>query len=348
MRPRPPTTATRPLRILAPVLLLTAVTLGGGAALFGLGRGRWSFADSLYMAINAVTTVGFREIEGMEQVAFSRTATVGILIAGLAAVAYFQSSLTAILVEGVIGEHLRGKRMQKQIDALKDHVIVAGSGPTGMHVLEELYATRQSFVAIDREKAHLERVSREIFDGKLLYVVGDATDDGVLEEAGVTRCKGVVAALAEDKDNLFFTLSARTLNPTARIVTKVIAPDAATKMMRAGANATVSPNMIGGRRLASEIVRPNVVEFLDQMMRDKNQALRFEEIPVPERSPLLGRPLSEVPTHGETNVLIVALRVDKKFVYNPEPTTRLEPGNVLVVLGEATNVTQLRNLLRAP
>jgi voltage-gated potassium channel len=180
----------------------------------------------------------------------------------------------------------------------------------------------------------------------MLYVVGDATDDMVLMQAGITRAKGVIAALTEDKDNLFVTLSARSLNAAARIVSKVIASDAAPKMMRAGANATVSPNMMGGRRLASELVRPTVTEFIDQMLREREEVLRLDEVLIPDRSSFVGKSLREVPIRAETKLLVVALRVDKKFIYNPEPGAVLEVGSVLVVLGAAANVARLRDLVR--
>jgi len=335
----------RPIAIAVPLAMLAGVIVAGGAALYALGGGRWSLADTLYHALNAVSTVGFRELDGMHEVRFSYLATGVIVLAGLGTVAYFQSSLTAILVQGVIGERFRVKRMQKQIDGLSQHMIVCGAGSTGMHVIEEMHATGTAFVVIDRDRAMLERLSTEVVQGKMLYVVGDATEDHVLTEAGMKRCRGLVAALTEDKDNLFVTLSARSLNATARIVTKVIAPDAAPKMMRAGANATVSPNMIGGRRLAGELVRPTVHEFLDQMLRDKHQVLRLEEVTIPEGSSFTGKSLREVPIRSETNLLVVALRVGSKFIYNPEPSTELEVGSVLVVLGESRNVTRLRELI---
>jgi voltage-gated potassium channel len=260
-------------------------------------------------------------------------------------VAYFQSSLTAILVQGVIGERFRLRRMQKRVESLSNHVIVAGAGATGMHVIEELHATRTPFVAIDRNRHTLEKISRDFVGGEMLYVVGDATDDSMLMQAGITRAMGVVAALTEDKDNLYVTLSARSLNTGARIVSKVIAPDAAPKMMRAGANATVSPNMIGGRRLASELVRPTVVEFVDQMLREREDVLRLEEVVISDGSWFVGKSLREVPIRAETKLLVVALRVDKKFIYNPEPSTALEVNSVLVVLGASTNVARLRELV---
>ncbi len=335
------------VRILAPVALLASVIVGGAVALYAVGRGRWSFSDAIYMAVNAVSTVGFRELEGMGQVRFSRAVTVSVILAGLGAVAYFQSSLTALLVQGVLGERFRMRRMQARIDKLTDHIIVTGAGATGMHAIEELHATRTPFVAVDQSRAVLERLSAEVTRGEMLYVVGDATDDMVLMQAGVTRAKGVIAALTEDKDNLFVALSVRSLNAEARIVAKVIAPDAAPKMMRAGANATVSPNMIGGRRLASELVRPTVTEFIDQMLRDKDDVLRLEEVVIPDRSPFLGRSLREVPIRAETKLLVVALRVDRKFIYNPEPSSVMEAGTVLVVLGEHANVARLREMVRA-
>src|SRR5262249_48345258 len=167
----------------------TSVILLGAEALYALGRGRWSFAESAYMAINAVTTVGFREMEGMDQVRFSRGVTSVVILAGLGAVAYFQSSLTALLVQGVIGETFRKKRMENKIDALKDHVIVTGAGSTGVHAIEELYATRTPFVAIDRSREVLQRISDELINGEMLYVVGDATDDMILAQAGITRAQ---------------------------------------------------------------------------------------------------------------------------------------------------------------
>jgi voltage-gated potassium channel len=117
-------------------------------------------------------------------------------------------------------------------------------------------------------------------------------------------------------------------------------------MMRAGANATVSPNMIGGRRLASELVRPTVTEFIDQMLRQKDEVLRLEEVVIPDGSPFIGRSLREVPIRAETKLLVVALRVDRKFIYNPEPSTVMEAGTVLVVLGEGANVARLRQMVK--
>jgi voltage-gated potassium channel len=332
--------------IRGPIVLLGSVIVAGGVGLWALGEGRWSLGEAFYMAVNAASLAGFHELDGLDHVRFARAFTVVVILAGLAAVAYFQSSLTALLVQGVIGERFRKKRMQTRIDNLRDHVIVTGVGSTGVHAVEELYATGTAFVAVDRSREVLERLSKDLMRGELLYVVGDATDDMVLVQAGIKRAKGVIAALTEDKDNLYVTLSARSLNADTRIVTKVIAPDAAPKMMRAGASSTVSPNQIGGRRLASELVRPTVNEFIDQMLRDKDEVLRLEEVLIPDGASFIGRSLRDVPIRAELKLLVVALRVDRKFIYNPEPSTMMEAGTVLVVLGESANVARLREMVK--
>ena len=330
---------------LGSLLVLFGLTVVSTVAIFMVGEDRWSLFESLFLVVNAISTAGFREIDGMESVPFARGLTIVIIMFGLVSVSYFQSNLTAILVQGVIAQRFRLKRMEKRISELKNHVIVCGAGSTGIHAIEELHATKTPFVVIDRNRDMLDRLSRDLAGGDLLYVAGEATDDATLMAAGITRASGVVAALTEDRDNLYVTLSARSLNATARIVTKVIAVDAAPKMIRAGANATVSPNQIGGRRLASEIVRPTVVEFIDQMLHDKEDVLRLEEVLIPDGSWFVGKTLRDVPIRSETKLLVVALRIGKKFIYNPEPSSVLEVGSMLVVLGAAPNVAKLRTMV---
>jgi voltage-gated potassium channel len=328
------------------VALVAAVIGTGGAVLYVLGRGLWTVGEALYMAVISVSTVGFGELPNIDRVRGARSVVVGTILTGLVAVAYFQSTMTALIVEGVIGEAWRSKRMKKSVDALRGHIVLAGVGSTGKHVVEELAATQTPFVAIDRDRENLERVSQEVCGGKMLYVHGDATEDHSLIEAGIERAAGVVAALTHDKDNLYVTLSARTLNARARIVAKVVEPEALPKMERAGANATVSPNIIGGRRMASELIRPEVTEFLDQMLRDKERTLRLEEVAVPHGSIYGGKALREVPIRRESNALVVAVRdASRNFFYNPGPDHCLAEGSVLVVLGDSTNVKALRGLL---
>jgi voltage-gated potassium channel len=330
-------------RMIGALGALVTLTVAGGLSFFSLGRGRWTFGDSLYMSVTTISTVGFSELPHLRDVRGARTVTIVLITCGVGTIAYFQANLTALLVEGAIGQAFRSNRMRKTISGMKEHMVVAGCGSTGRHVIEELVATQTPFVAIDLDQTLLDRISADICEGKLLYVKGDATEDHVLIEAGVGKARGVVAALTHDKDNLFVTLSARSLNAGARIVAKVVEAETAPKMIRAGATSVVNPTMIGGQRIASDLIRPEVNEFLDQMVRDKDKNLRIEEVPIPEGSAFVGMALKDTPIRRETKALVVAVRTgDRAFVYNPDPEFVIERGTTLIVMGEADSIVKLR------
>lgn len=335
---RHPTLAVR--RLLQSLVVLGGVMLAGGFGYFLLGRGAWTLEESIYMSVITVSTVGFAELPGFHHVAGTRELTTAVIILGVGSVAYFQSTLTAFLVEGTIGQSWRRNRMKNQIAGLSDHVVVAGIGSTGRHVVEELRATSIPLVAIDRNLEHLERVAAEL-GNDLLYLHGDATDDDVLRDAGVERARGIVTTLDDDKANLFVTLSARSMNSGARIISRVIEPETAAKMTRAGANMTVSPNMIGGKRMANELLRPEVTAFFDEMLRDRHD-LRLEEIVIDGRCIYVDRPLSDLPPRSEADVLVLAVKDADKFRYNPPPSLVLRAGSVVVTMGEANELENLR------
>jgi len=336
-------------RMMLSLLAMVLVALTGALFYFLLGRGRWSFGECAYMAIITISTVGFGELNQMEGVPGARAVTIALIIGGLGVIAYFQANLTSILVEGSVGQVFRRNRMRKKIIAQEGHVVVAGAGSTGRHVIEELVKTERPFVVIERDREHAERISEELMGGNMLVVHGDATMDHVLLQAGVDRASGVVAALTHDKDNLFVTLSARGLNPTARIVAKVVEDETTPKMLKAGANRVVSPAMIGGMRMVSELVRPDVTEFLDLMVRDKDRALRFEEVVIRAGSVLIDVALKDSSIRRDTRALIVAMRgEDGVFSYNPEPTIVMREGWTLVAIGEPDNIRKLRALAGEP
>jgi len=331
--------------VVALIVLLTLVGCGS-TGYWILGHGRWKFAECVYMTVITLSTVGFGELSQMHEVPGARPLTIGLIVSGVGALAYVQGNLTALLVEGVIGQVLRRNRMRNAIAKLSRHVVVAGAGSTGKHVIEELVATGTPFVVIDRDLPHLERLSEDLHGGRMLFVHGDATDDHTLVAAGIERARGVVAALTHDKDNLFVTLSARYLNAHARIISKIVEDHAGAKMIKAGASSVVNPAMIGGRRMASELVRPEVNEFLDQMLRDKTKNLRIEECAVPERSSYVGMSLKDSPIRRETKLLVIAVRdKERTFVYNPDPDFVLDGGTTLIVMGDTESVMKLRKIL---
>jgi voltage-gated potassium channel len=332
-------------RMFLSLLAMITVALGGATLYFVLGHGRWSFGECVYMAIITISTVGFGELNQISTVPGARLVTVALIGSGLGVIAYFQANLTTILLEGSVGEVFRRNRMRKDIIALRGHVVVAGAGSTGRHVIEELVHTERPFVVIEQDREHGQQLSEELMGGRMLIVYGDATIDHVLLQAGIDRATGVVAALTHDKDNLFVTLSARGLNPTARIVSKVVEDGSTPKMLRAGANRVVSPARIGGLRMASELVRPEVTEFLDVMLRDKDKTVRLEEVVIRPGSTLSGMALRDSPIRKETRTLIIAMRGEGgAFSYNPDPSTVMRDGWTLVAIGEPADIRDLRAL----
>lgn len=194
---------------------------------------------------------------------------------------------------------------------------------------------------IDTDEDALERI-RANRPG-IAYLLDDATDDRTLLAAGIKRAHGVVAALADDKDNLYVVVTARDTNPDLRIVTKAVDHRAGHKLRVAGADSVVTVNQIGGLRLASEMIRPKVVTFLDTMMRDEDKNLRFEEIAIPKGSSVANKPLAESDIRRERNLLIVAVGVPgQSFTYSPGPSFILREGMTLILLGETAAVARLR------
>jgi voltage-gated potassium channel len=254
-------------RLISAAGVLAGVVVVGATAYYSVGDGRWSWFDCFYMTIITLSTVGFAEtLEGMNEMPEARGVTLTLIVLGSGTLLYFISSLTALIVEGDLQGILRRRGMQRAIGTLNKHVIVCGIGTTGWHIATELRAVGVPFVVVDTNRERLDELNEEFEEG-LLYVHGDATDDHVLELAGVERARGVISALNDDKANLFVTISARALNPTARIVAKSIEPSTERKLRRAGADAVVAPNYIGGVRLFSEMVSPKTVAFLDRIVQ---------------------------------------------------------------------------------
>ncbi|MEM7437095.1 MAG: potassium channel protein [Myxococcota bacterium] len=335
-------------RIISAAGVLGVVLLVGATSYYAVGEGRWSWFDCFYMTIITLSTVGFAEVlEGMNDIPEARAVTVALIVLGSGTLLYFISSMTALIVEGDLQGILRRRRMQRAIGTLKDHIILCGVGTTGHHIAAELRAVGIPFVVIDRNRERIEELAEE-FDDRLLYVIGDATDDHVLELAGLAVARGVISALNDDKANLFVTVTARALNPTARIVAKSIEPSTEAKLRRAGADAVVAPNYIGGVRLFSEMVSPKTVAFLDRIVRfGSGISVGIEAIDVPSGSALVGKRLSEANLR-EAGALVVAVhRVDDEYIYNPGGEYELAAGDSLLVLAESQDVENLRSLLIA-
>ena len=332
-------------RLLIGFVAMLAVISGGGAGYWFLGDGRWSFGDCLYMTVISVTTVGYGEtLEGMEHVAYARPFTVLLLVFGTGILVYFASTITAFVVEGELKDILAAKRRRKRNMKMQDHVVVCGAGSTGRHVINELLATDHAVLAIDVDEQKLKDLAAAFPGRGFGYLVGDATDDVVLGQANIGTARGVACALSGDKDNLYLVVATRWLNPTCRIIARCTELSHVDKLKRAGADAVVSPNFIGGMRMVSEMVRPAVVRFLDEMLRDKQATMRIEEITLVASSHLAGKSLRDADVHGRfgMNVLAVKAGEGAPWEYNPPADRVLQGKMVLVVMGSTTQVRELR------
>ena len=334
-------------RMLMGFAALAVVVFGGGVGYYWIGNGEWAFKDCLYMTVITVTTVGYGEIlKGMDHVEWARGFTTLLLIFGTGSIVFFASTITAFIIEGDLRNVLFASRLKKRMKRMKDHVVVCGAGSTGRNVIEELLTTGVPVVAIDMDEAELKEISEKHPKAEFSYIVGDATDDDVMGQTNLAGARGLVAALSGDKDNLYLVVSARQTNPQLRIVARCAELSHVEKIRRSGADAVVSPNYIGGMRLVSEMVRPAVVRFLDDMLREKRAPYRIEEIRLGDKASELGGTLRDARVRERFGMTVLAVRSSDNsgWTYNPDANEKLGPGMTLVVLGSAEQVAALRAL----
>lgn len=255
-----------------------------------------------------------------------------INIVSIVAAGYFFATLSALFVEGELKDIIKFKKMDKSIAKLKDHFIICGIDNVSRHIIDEFVKTETPFVVIEKD---LEKCQELEADYKYLYLDADSTIDKNLIKAGIESAKGLVATLEDDQDNLFLVVSARNLNSKLKIAAKVIRPTAKEKMIKAGADETISPSQIGGLRIASVMIRPSVVTFLDTLLRG-NGTTRFEEITLSKGSKLVGKKFHEAQEAESTGLSVIAIRKKEAgdYICNPRADVTMETGDVLVTLGE--------------
>ena len=291
-----------------------------------IGGDKYSLLDCFYMTFITIATIGFGEIVDLSEHPGGRVFTVFIGFGGIAAMTYLTSTVTAFLIEGKINEALGRRRMEKDIHRLKDHYIICGIGRVGGNVAHEMAATGRAYVMIDEDMHAIER-QLERFPGHV-YIHGDASDDEVLQKAHIETARGVFAITGDDSKNLVISLTAKQLNPATRVVARCHEIRNTEKMRKAGADAIVSPDFTGGLRIASAMIRPHVVTFLDQMLKS-DENLRVEELIVPSGFP--EKPIGELDVKGRDHI-IVALREQNNWVFNPDSSHLLRGGTVVLIM----------------
>lgn len=318
-------------------LLLLGV-LAAGTVGYMLIEG-WGLLDAVYMTVITVATVGFREVHPLSEA--GHWFTIALVFSGVGGIAYSIGTIAEFMVEGHLLELLEGRRMAKRIGDLRDHYVVVGMGRVGSVVCRTLGEQGVPFIVVDQ----CEECISEADENGWLYLQGDATSEEVLEQAGVRRAKGLVTALDTDADNLFVALTARGLNPKLYIVARSSSLTSEAKILRAGADRVITPNVIGGRRMATSLLNPLVADYLDTVTHKDELEYRLEALHVTERSELVGRSIGEARIRDVTGSFILAISSGQTMDSNPSADRVLKAGDQLVVLGTRSQLDALAALM---
>ncbi|NJM86090.1 MAG: potassium channel protein [Cyanobacteria bacterium CRU_2_1] len=330
-------------RILVGVIFFVFTLIG---AIFGYTLLDCPFFDAIYMVFITIFGIGYGEFCPVSP--SSRVFTILVIVAGYASAAYAVGGFVQMVTEGEIHRALDQRRKTKDIANLENHTIICGYGRIGQVLAHKLAETKQPFVIVDNDSNRL--TSAEEIGYRVCQ--GDATDEQALEAAGIERAKVLATVLPNDAANVFITLTARGLNPKLEIVARGELPTTEKKLLQAGANHVVSPASISGMRMATLITHPNTVNFLDQS-DDRlrlNELLaqidvQVDELIIPHNSPLAGGTIADLEVRGKGTFIVVALRKpDGEIITHPSHSTRVEAGDIVIVLGHRGDIPQFSRL----
>ncbi|MGB2882788.1 MAG: potassium channel protein, partial [Rhodoferax sp.] len=306
--------------------LLLVITAMGTLGYHYIGRPSATWIDSFYMTFITIATIGFGETVDLSAHPMGRLFTVFIAIIGIGTLSYLFSTLVALLIDSDLNAELRKKRMEKQIAQMKGHYIVCGIGRVGSNVAHELAKTRRSLVVIERDRTVLDAWLEH--HPHALYLHDDAADDDALRRAGLSNATGVFAVTGDDSHNLMVALSVKLLSSKVRVVVRLHDIRNTNKARRAGADEIVSPDFTGGMRIASAMIRPHVVNFMDQMLHS-DEGQRVEQVVVPEGFD--SKPLAELVPKSK-DYLLMALHEHGNWVFNPSDDHMVNAGTALVLM----------------
>lgn len=300
----------------------------------------WTFADSIYMTVITMSTVGFGEVAPIDMP--GRILTVILIFASLTFGTYALGTFTSFLVGGAVLDVLRGNRMEKRIHKLKNHIILAGYGKLGHHVALELKQSRTDFCIVEKDTDSAIAAQNHGF----LVINGDATSDDILKEAGIERAQGMIAALTGDAANVLVTITAKTLNPILYIVSRGNEEDSIPILQRAGADRVVLPFEIGGRRMATQVTKPGFVDFIDHVTRSFGHKFSLEEILVEPGSKLSNTTIAESEFRNETDgAMIMAIKhAVNKITLHPRGDQVMRPGDKLLVFCDEEQHERIKKL----
>ena len=329
-------TKVRPQQRLRRGLIILGSIIAGGTVGYMLIEG-WSFVDAIYMTLITITTVGFGEVHPLTHA--GRIFSIFLIVGGVGGALFVLSSFVEYLVEGKLGTTIGRRQMKGKIAKLKEHFILCGYGRVGEEIARTFSEEGIPFVIIDSRPGNTALAEEH----GCLYLLGDATSDKLLVEAGIERARGLVAAVGSDIDNTYITLSARGLRPDLFIEARANSKEAETKLKKAGANRVVSPNSIGARRMAMLALRPAVVDFIDTVTHRRGRELQMENIAVGSDSPLVNLTVEAIRHRTKAAILAISKK-GGKLLANPPSERVIETGDRLIVIGTKEQLTALECL----
>ncbi len=316
-------------------VLILSIGVGGYLMLFD-----YSFIDALYMTIITITTIGFGEVHpfGTGEKIF----TIGLILSSLFIFGYAVSSFSEYLISGQFFHQLKIKKVQKKIEKLKGHTIVCGYGRNGKQAISKLNSYKKDFVIVEKH----EDVIKQLDEKGMLNIEGDATTDEALIKAGILNADNLITVLPSDADNLFVVLTASQLNKNCKIISRASKETSYSKLKIAGADNVIMPDKLGGAHMASLVVTPDVIEFVDRLTIEGDTTANLEEIAIdnlPEE--YLNRTILDLDLRNKTGCTVIGYRTpDKEYIINPDASLELRAGANLIVLGRPEQIIKLREL----
>ncbi|AXT19401.1 potassium channel protein [Flavobacteriaceae bacterium AU392] len=317
------------------LLLLACIGIFGFKLLSG-----YSWVDALYMTVITVTTVGFGEVRPLDDT--SKVFTVFLIIASVVIVGYAIKVISEYILSKNDIEELKQKKMQKKIDALKNHIIICGYGRNGRQAAIKLLAHNKPFVVIEKDKDLIDKLENDLVP----FVSGNANEDEVLIQAGVERAACLISALPNDADNLFVVLSARQINQKMNIISRASQETSYNKLKLAGANNVILPDKIGGDHMASLVVVPDLMEFIDNLSIVGKTNINIEEIEVEKLyNTSQIKTIKDLDLRNKTGCNVIGYKNENgEYIVNPEATLKLMPKSKIIVLGRPEQIHTLNSL----
>lgn len=299
----------------------------------------YSWIDAFYMTIITVTTVGFSEVRPMGPQ--GKIFTVLLIITSVFIVGFAISVITEYILSRNSLQLLKKKRVKNTIEKLSNHVVVCGFGRNGMQAAQRLKAYKTPFVVIERDKELIEK-----YDNEILFVEGDANDDEVLLEAGINRAQSLITALPDDATNLFVVLSARQLNEKLFIISRASLVNSQKKLILAGANKVIMPDKIGGDHMASLVVMPDLITFMDKLSMEGGDTTNLEEVAIEDFADQVNcNSLRDLDLRKKTGCTIIGyIAPDGDYIINPEADLKLQPKSKVIVLGRPEQIRKLNKM----